>query len=126
MVLPLENTQSLDRHLFNPAPSIVGAIIGLFPITVRDKLGIGPEQGYGYVDRHGHDWKGLELTGFPGFNFAALIRWLKRLIILLFSVPTALIIFWVWTLWWGERVVFRESVSACKWKGWENWVSYIC
>ncbi|KAK2748331.1 hypothetical protein FQN57_000989 [Myotisia sp. PD_48] len=42
---------------------------------------------------------------------------------LLFTLPNLLIFLWALTLWWGERTVFRESVSACDWAKWENWPS---
>lgn len=43
-----------------------------------------------------------------------------------FSVANALILLWVWTLWWGERTVFRESLESCAWGNWEHWVSWFC
>lgn len=41
----------------------------------------------------------------------------------LVSLKSALILLWVFTLWWGERTIFRESLSNCVWQGWEKWVS---
>lgn len=41
-----------------------------------------------------------------------------------FSIANALILLWLFTLWWGERTVFRDSVESCTWDGWERWVSY--
>ena len=46
-----------------------------------------------------------------------------RTIRTLFTVTNGLIIIWIWTLWWGERTVFRDSVDACAWNAWEKWVS---
>ena len=40
------------------------------------------------------------------------------------TVTNFLILFWFWTLWWGERTVFRESLESCSWGNWEKWVSY--
>jgi hypothetical protein len=45
------------------------------------------------------------------------------LVRLIFSVPNALLLLWIGTLWWGERTVFRDSVKACSWETWESWVS---
>lgn len=41
-----------------------------------------------------------------------------------FSIANALIMVWLFTLWWGERTVFRDSVRSCAWDGWERWVSW--
>ena len=35
----------------------------------------------------------------------------------------ALILSWILILWWGERLVFLRSISACEWGEWEQWVS---
>lgn len=43
----------------------------------------------------------------------------------LFSVPFAVILLWFFTLWWGERTVFQESIDACAWEAWEAWVSLL-
>lgn len=40
-------------------------------------------------------------------------------------LPLLFIIIWVFTLWWGERVVFRYSIERCSWDHWENWVSNL-
>ncbi|KAJ5118041.1 hypothetical protein N7526_011064 [Penicillium atrosanguineum] len=39
----------------------------------------------------------------------------------LFSIPSAVVLLWVFTLWWGERTVFQESIDACAWEAWETW-----
>lgn len=39
------------------------------------------------------------------------------------TIVNALILLWVWTLWWGERMVFQESLEGCGWGEWEKWVS---
>ncbi|EYE90688.1 putative manganese ion homeostasis (Fr) [Aspergillus ruber CBS 135680] len=40
------------------------------------------------------------------------------------TIANALILFWVWTLWWGERTVFQESLEGCGWGEWEKWPSH--
>ncbi|MCJ1242881.1 hypothetical protein MMC30_000077 [Trapelia coarctata] len=35
----------------------------------------------------------------------------------------ALVIIWIFVLWWGERLVFRRSVAKCRWESWEQWPS---
>ena len=42
----------------------------------------------------------------------------------LFSIPSAVVLLWVFTLWWGERTVFQESIDACAWEAWETWVCF--
>lgn len=44
---------------------------------------------------------------------------------LVLTAPNVLLLIWLGTLWWGERTVFRDSVEACKWDSWENWVSLL-
>ena len=39
-----------------------------------------------------------------------------------FTVANAVILLWIYALWWGERSVFRESVRKCAYDGWERWV----
>lgn len=43
----------------------------------------------------------------------------------IFTIANGLIALWVFTLWWGERTVFRESVESCVWGNWEHWVSFL-
>ncbi|OOF91506.1 hypothetical protein ASPCADRAFT_210881 [Aspergillus carbonarius ITEM 5010] len=46
---------------------------------------------------------------------------LKRVVRHTFTVSNALVLFWIYTLWWGERTVFQDSVKACGWGNWEKW-----
>ncbi|KAJ6129505.1 hypothetical protein N7512_002285 [Penicillium capsulatum] len=39
----------------------------------------------------------------------------------LFTAANALILLWIFTLRWGERKVFQESIDACVWESWERW-----
>jgi hypothetical protein len=41
----------------------------------------------------------------------------------LFNIRNALIFTWLCTIWWGERIVFKNSLQACRWNRWEHWVS---
>lgn len=41
----------------------------------------------------------------------------------LFTIVNALVVLWLFTLWWGERNVFQESLEMCDWGNWEQWVS---
>lgn len=41
------------------------------------------------------------------------------------TIANALILFWVWILWWGERTVFQESLEGCSWGEWEKWVCIV-
>jgi hypothetical protein len=47
----------------------------------------------------------------------------RRIVNHIFSLSTALILFWKVVLFWGELWVFEERVSSCQWQGWETWVS---
>lgn len=47
------------------------------------------------------------------------LRILRRV----FTVTNAIILLWIFTLWWGERSVFQDSLEACAWEKWEKWVS---
>lgn len=39
------------------------------------------------------------------------------------NLRNGLILLWAFTLLWGERTIFRESLESCAWGGWEKWVS---
>jgi hypothetical protein len=41
-----------------------------------------------------------------------------------FCVANFLVVIWMFTLWWGERTVFQNSLSSCFWEKWEKWVSF--
>jgi hypothetical protein len=57
------------------------------------------------------------------YNGAGLQKICWRIVRRVFSVANALILLWIFTLWWGERTVFRESLDKCDWNKWEKWVS---
>ena len=40
-----------------------------------------------------------------------------------FTLANAIVILWIFTLQWGERTVFQESIDACAWESWERWVN---
>src|SRR5215469_7939640 len=44
----------------------------------------------------------------------SLRRWL--------SLPNLLIALWLLTIYWGERLVFNNSIRHCDWRYWESWV----
>lgn len=46
-------------------------------------------------------------------------RWTWRSLLTLVKV---LIVVWFVALYWGERMVFKDSIDACRWENWENWV----
>lgn len=48
----------------------------------------------------------------------------KAVLKALVSIPSAVVLLWVFTLWWGERTVFQESIDACAWEAWETWVCF--
>ncbi|KAL5357353.1 hypothetical protein BJX96DRAFT_11213 [Aspergillus floccosus] len=44
-----------------------------------------------------------------------------RVVRCIFNVKNALILLWCFTLWWGERTVFRDTLASCAWDNWEKW-----
>jgi hypothetical protein len=46
------------------------------------------------------------------------LRTIRRI----FRIPNLLVVLWLFTLWWGERLVFRQSIESCEWGDWEKWV----
>ncbi|KAL4893227.1 hypothetical protein BDV59DRAFT_177770 [Aspergillus ambiguus] len=44
-----------------------------------------------------------------------------RTIRCIFNIKNALILLWCFTLWWGERTVFRDTLATCAWGNWEKW-----
>ncbi|KAL1305670.1 hypothetical protein AAFC00_007263 [Neodothiora populina] len=48
-------------------------------------------------------------------NLAHIIR--RRIL----TIPTALILLWIWVLHWGERSAISDHVKACAWDQWEEW-----
>ena len=47
---------------------------------------------------------------------------LSRIKSRLLSIPTALFLSWIFLLLWGERRIFNQSVTQCRWDKWEIWV----
>lgn len=41
----------------------------------------------------------------------------------IFTLPTGIILLWIFTIRWGERTVFEDSINKCLWDSWEEWVS---
>jgi hypothetical protein len=38
------------------------------------------------------------------------------------SLVKVIILTWIFTLYWGERTLFSNSINACDWRHWESWV----
>lgn len=47
-------------------------------------------------------------------------QWLSNSITYL---PNVLLIYWIYTLSWGEIDAFTKSIERCDWSQWEHWVS---
>ncbi|KAF3390809.1 hypothetical protein DPV78_011069 [Talaromyces pinophilus] len=73
---------------------------------------------YSYV----RDSKNQTGAGFAHGRFPT-IPWqkAKSLLRASFCVANFLAVLWIFTLWWGERTVFRDQVSQCYWNSWEKW-----
>ena len=56
-----------------------------------------------------------DAKGRPRTKLAILRRRLTRL-------PTLFVLVWLFVLYWGERKLFNDSIDACQWDKWENWV----
>ncbi|KAB8248620.1 hypothetical protein BDV35DRAFT_160746 [Aspergillus flavus] len=52
----------------------------------------------------------------------ALTARLWRIFRHIFTITNALAVLWFFTLWWGERAVFQDSLERCAWENWERWV----
>ncbi|KAE8389684.1 hypothetical protein BDV23DRAFT_156692 [Aspergillus alliaceus] len=50
-----------------------------------------------------------------------LSAWPWRILRHIFTITNGLAILWFFTLWWGERTVFQDSVDKCVWENWEKW-----
>ncbi|KAK2758774.1 hypothetical protein FQN54_003466 [Arachnomyces sp. PD_36] len=61
-------------------------------------------------------WSPRRIGGIGDFRRGG-IRTIRRM----FRIPNLLIFLWLFTLWWGERLVFRQSIEDCDWGGWEEW-----
>ncbi|KAJ6086623.1 hypothetical protein N7467_005537 [Penicillium canescens] len=54
--------------------------------------------------------------GSEGIKITA-VRALKSIL----SIPTAVILLWIYSIWWGERRVFEDHINQCLWDSWEEW-----
>ena len=69
-------------------------------------------------------WTRLTATGEEGARSRAAMKSSLRAVPgRLFTIVNALVVLWLFTLWWGERNVFQESLEMCDWGNWEQWVS---
>ncbi|KAF7586780.1 hypothetical protein BBP40_008351 [Aspergillus hancockii] len=50
-----------------------------------------------------------------------LTRRLLRMPRSIFTIANGLALVWFFTLWWGERTVFQDSLAKCAWENWEKW-----
>ncbi|KAI5305164.1 Fungal specific transcription factor [Ascosphaera pollenicola] len=39
------------------------------------------------------------------------------------TVQNVLILLWIFTLYWGERKVWKDSIRSCAWEQWESWLA---
>ncbi|KAJ5971431.1 uncharacterized protein N7479_001349 [Penicillium vulpinum] len=39
----------------------------------------------------------------------------------IFTIPNAIILLWIFSIRWGERTVFQDSINQCLWDSWEEW-----
>ena len=61
------------------------------------------------------------------YKFKPLLSWqrAKSYLRASFCVANLLAVRWMFTLWWGERLVFQEQIARCRWESWEKWVSTV-
>ncbi|KAE8349541.1 hypothetical protein BDV28DRAFT_141005 [Aspergillus coremiiformis] len=67
-------------------------------------------------------WISLNLNGVENCRSRKeLTAWLWRIFKGIFTITNGLVIIWFFTLCWGERAVFQESLEKCAWENWEKW-----
>ncbi|CAP79834.1 Cell division control protein [Penicillium chrysogenum] len=54
------------------------------------------------------DSEGIKITA---------INLVKRI----FTISNAIILLWIFSIRWGERTVFQDSINKCLWDNWEEW-----
>ena len=68
-------------------------------------------------------WFGEAAAGFGRSRGRSDARGIATMVLRrLFTVANAVIVMWLFTLWWGERTVFQEAIDRCVWESWEKWV----
>lgn len=109
---PANSSRSSNRNHFVEPPSLMERLSEASPPWIRQwtaELRAGRISSLLPVRRI-QSWSDLQ---------AALWTALKSI----FTIANGLIVLWLFTLWWGERTVFQESVETCVWGNWEKWVS---
>ncbi|KAL1969228.1 hypothetical protein VTN77DRAFT_482 [Rasamsonia byssochlamydoides] len=99
--------RSSYRNHFVEPPSLLARVQDALPTELQDWIAdIRSRLGYGgrrRADRRGF-WQELRSM-------------VRRAV----CVANLLILIWIFTLRWGERTIFQESVSRCAWETWERW-----
>ncbi|KAL2807744.1 hypothetical protein BJX63DRAFT_411370 [Aspergillus granulosus] len=91
--------------------SVFGAVHGALPSWATQGLSAAAQTASGHLER-------LKNRNELKSTVSRAARWL-------FTITNGLILLWIWTLWWGERGVFQESLESCAWGSWEKWVRYL-
>lgn len=70
------------------------------------------------VPGHLSEWL-EDLRRRPGVALQTARQWASKSTTYL---PNLLVIYWIYTLSWGEIAAFSKSVKSCDWIQWEHWV----
>ena len=100
-----------SRNHFVEPPPLIERVVNAAPVGLPIELGRPPMMLENFIS-----------TCSPQIlqTFRSAQKWLASRRIR--SLPNVLIILWLILLYWGEILVFRQSVAACHWSNWEQWV----
>lgn len=97
---------SFTQHQSSRPQSIFSRVWDSFPPAAKQWL---PGSVSGGIGRHWES-EGIKTTA---------VNLFKRI----FTIPNAIILLWMFSIRWGERTVFQDSINKCLWDSWEEWVS---
>ncbi|KAJ5193411.1 hypothetical protein N7449_009553 [Penicillium cf. viridicatum] len=95
---------SFNQHQSSRPQSIFSRVWDSFPQAAKQWL---PGSVSGGIGRHWES-EGIKTTA---------VNLVKRI----FTIPNAIILLWMFSIRWGERTVFQDSINKCLWDSWEEW-----
>ncbi|KAJ5593392.1 hypothetical protein N7537_010296 [Penicillium hordei] len=95
---------SFNQHQSSRPQSIFSRVWDSIPPAAKQWL---PGSVSGRIGRH-RESEGIKTTA---------VDLVKRI----FTIPNAIILLWMFSIRWGERTVFQDSINKCLWDSWEEW-----